>query len=111
MRYTLIASAAIATLLLGGCNRPHRQTHVFVPGVEDRAWWYPSTDRNLARIYQADQVGRMAWINDEPSIWDSGSVLAASDALGGASFYDTTAYVEARRLERQDAAFANAPTD
>jgi len=37
-------------------------------------------------------------------------MLAASDALGGASFYDTEAYVKAIQLERNDAV-ASAPSD
>lgn len=102
MRHTFLASALVGTLLLGGCHQ-NRQTHVFVPGVEARDWWYPSTNRNLANIYQADAVGRVAFAEPEQQAWRGGSSLSASDALGGASFYDTAAYVEARRIERLDA--------
>jgi len=109
MRHTILASAFVGTLLLGGCQQ-HRQTHVFVPGVEAREWWYPSTSRSLNDINQRDEVGRVAFVEPEQQAWRGGSSLSASDALGGASFYDTVAYVEARRLEKLDAV-ATAPAD
>ncbi len=109
MRPTPIAAIALGTLLLGGCAN-HRQSNVFVPGVEARDWWYPSTDRNLSRFIQSDEIGRVAWTKDETPIWHSQSTLAASDALGGASFYDTEAYVQAIQLERNDAV-ATVPSD
>ena len=109
MRPTPIAAIALGTLLLGGCAN-HRQTHVFVPGVEARDWWYPTTDRNLGRFVQSDEVGRVAWAEEDIPAWGGHSTLAASDALGGASFYDTEAYVQAIRLERNDAV-ATVPSD
>jgi len=110
MRTTIIATATLGTLLLGGCAHQTR-TQVLLPGVEARDWWYPSTDRNLGKIIQADEIGRMAFVDDTQVVWPQGrSMLAASDALGGASFYDTVAYVEAIRLEQLDAV-ATVPVD
>lgn len=109
MRHTILASAIVGTLLLGGCQQ-HRQTHVFTPGLEARDWWYPSTNRNVENLAQSDTVGRVAWAQREQPIVRGGSSLTASDALGRTSFYDTVAYVEALRLERLDAV-ATVPAD
>lgn len=110
MRTTIIAATTIGTLFLGGCANNTR-SQVLLPGVESRDWWYPSTDRNLGKFIQSDQVGHIAFAQEPQTGWYQGhSMLAASDSLGGASFYNTTAYVEAIRLEQQDAV-ATVPVD